>query len=76
MDEQQVEEAGYPRAGKTKARTKLAALRAARGVSQREMASATGLKFGTYVRLERGDVGNPQIRAARPGASGEGSGLR
>jgi transcriptional regulator with XRE-family HTH domain len=45
----------------TKVETKLAALRVSRGVTQEEMAKATGISYSTYWRLERGRYKNPPI---------------
>lgn len=33
-----------------------------RGLSQRELASLTGIPLGTLRRLERGEIANPGIR--------------
>jgi transcriptional regulator with XRE-family HTH domain len=45
----------------TKAETRLAQVRLRRGVSQEELAAATGLSLSAYVRLERGRVRNPSL---------------
>jgi transcriptional regulator with XRE-family HTH domain len=45
----------------TKVETKLAAWRVRRGVTQEEMAKATGISYSTYWRLERGRYRNPPI---------------
>lgn len=42
--------------------TKLAAWRVKRGVTQKEMAEATGIPLSTYWRLERGRVWSPPVR--------------
>ena len=46
----------------TKVETKLAGLRVQRGITQKEMAEATGLSLSHYVRLEHGRIANPGIR--------------
>ena len=42
--------------------TKLGALRVRRGVTQRELAEATGISLAVYIRLEHGRLKNPPIR--------------
>ena len=44
------------------ATTKLAALRVEKGVTQQEMADATGISTATYWRLEHGHIEDPPIR--------------
>lgn len=46
----------------TWARTRLAALRADRGIPQAQMAHAIGVSATTYRRLERGHIDNPPLR--------------
>jgi transcriptional regulator with XRE-family HTH domain len=46
----------------TKPRTALARWRVKRGVTQSEMAAATGLSRTTYIKLEHGRFENPPIR--------------
>jgi transcriptional regulator with XRE-family HTH domain len=46
----------------TQVRTKLAEWRVKRGVTQRELARATGIGLSTYWKLERGRIKNPPIR--------------
>lgn len=46
----------------TKAETKLARLRMARGVTQEELAEAVGISIATYRRIERGQTANPPLR--------------
>jgi transcriptional regulator with XRE-family HTH domain len=46
----------------TKAETKLARVRMARGVTQEELADAIGVSVPTYRRLELGNVDNPGLR--------------
>lgn len=46
----------------TDIRTNLAKMRLKRGLSQRDMATRTGLSLATYRRLERGLIDNPPIR--------------
>ena len=45
-----------------KLETKLARVRAARGVTQEELADAIGISIPTYRRLERGKTQNPPLR--------------
>jgi transcriptional regulator with XRE-family HTH domain len=45
----------------TKVRTRLAASRVAAGLTQEEMAWATGIPIALYVRLERGQHRNPRL---------------
>jgi DNA-binding XRE family transcriptional regulator len=49
------------RAPQTKVRTRLAACRAAAGLTQMEMAWAIGVPIASYVRLERGEHKNPPL---------------
>lgn len=51
-----------PRRGASSATTKLAAVRLRRGMTQREVADATGISYATYQRLERGELDNPPLR--------------
>lgn len=51
-----------PRRGASSAATKLAAVRLRRGMTQREVANATGISYATYQRLERGELDNPPLR--------------
>ncbi|MGA2469273.1 MAG: helix-turn-helix transcriptional regulator [Solirubrobacteraceae bacterium] len=44
------------------AQTKLAQARVRRGVTQEEMADATGISTATYWRLEHGRLSDPSIR--------------
>jgi transcriptional regulator with XRE-family HTH domain len=46
----------------TDVRTKLAAWRVKRGVTQNAMAEAVGVSRATYVRLEQGRNDNPPVR--------------
>jgi transcriptional regulator with XRE-family HTH domain len=46
----------------TKAETRLARARMARGVTQGELASVMGVSLPTYRRLERGQAENPGLR--------------
>jgi transcriptional regulator with XRE-family HTH domain len=50
------------RGDQSKGETRLAQARIERGLSQREMAEATGLSQQTYWRLERGRMSNPPLR--------------
>lgn len=50
------------RRGASSAATKLAATRLRRGMTQREVADATGISYATYQRLERGEIDNPPLR--------------
>jgi DNA-binding Xre family transcriptional regulator len=50
------------RPDQTDVRTKLAALRVQRGVTQAELAAAVGIALATYRRLERGRVPSPPLR--------------
>lgn len=49
------------RAPQTDIRTRLAATRAATGLTQKEMAWAIGIPMANYIRLERGQHGNPPL---------------
>lgn len=49
-------------ARKRKPRTRLARIRIWRGVSQRDLAAATGISLSTIRRIESGEQTNPQIR--------------
>jgi transcriptional regulator with XRE-family HTH domain len=51
-----------PRQSQSKRATRLARLRTERGVSQRELAEATGISLATLRRLERGAKANPPLR--------------
>lgn len=46
----------------TKAESRLARARMARGVTQEELADAIGVSLPTYRRLERKQTGNPGLR--------------
>jgi transcriptional regulator with XRE-family HTH domain len=46
----------------SKASSKLAAVRLRRGMTQREVAAASGISYATYQRLERGEIDNPPLR--------------
>src|SRR4051812_29600868 len=46
----------------SKLSTKLAAVRLRRGMTQREIAAASGISYPTYQRLERGEIDNPPLR--------------
>lgn len=46
----------------SKQATRLAGLRLERGLTQTELAEATGISIATLRRLERGSVANPPIR--------------
>lgn len=46
----------------TIAKTRIAAWRMARGLTQRELADRSGISLGTIRRLERGELSNPGIR--------------
>ena len=46
----------------TKVETKLAAARVLRGMTQAEVAAATGIPLSTYWKLERDEIKNPGIR--------------
>lgn len=52
---------GQRRGVQTKVETPLAERRVARGMSQEEVAEATGISLSTYRRMERGKLGNPPI---------------
>ncbi len=47
---------------RTKGTTRLAAWRLARGVTQRDLARATGMVVGSLRRLERGEIDDPPLR--------------
>ena len=47
----------------TKGQTRLAKMRVARGMTQREVWEATGISRTTHLRLERGGFENPPVRA-------------
>lgn len=49
------------RAPQTNVRTRLAAFRAASGLTQKEMAWAIGIPIAVYIRLERGNHDNPRL---------------
>lgn len=53
---------GVPARRGGKAVTKLARARAARGLTQAQLAAAVGLARSTYWRLEAGRVRNPRLR--------------
>ncbi|MGH2714901.1 MAG: helix-turn-helix domain-containing protein [Thermoleophilaceae bacterium] len=59
----------------TKADTKLARVRMARGVTQQELAEVIGISLVTYRRLERGSMDNPPLRYLQNAALAPGVGL-
>lgn len=52
---------GQRRGVQTKVETPLAEQRVARGMSQEQVAAATGISLSTYRRMERGKLDNPPI---------------
>jgi transcriptional regulator with XRE-family HTH domain len=50
------------RVSQSKEATRLAQLRVERGLTQNELAEATGLSIATLRRLERGTIDNPPLR--------------
>jgi transcriptional regulator with XRE-family HTH domain len=57
-----VEQAIVPaRAPQTDVRTRLAAVRVAAGLTQKELAWAIGIPIANYIRLERGQHRNPPL---------------
>jgi transcriptional regulator with XRE-family HTH domain len=50
------------RGNQSKQATRLARLRIERGMSQGELAEASGISIATFRRLERGSMSNPPIR--------------
>ena len=50
------------RQSRSKQATRLARLRTERGMSQMELAEATGISLATLRRLERGKMANPPLR--------------
>jgi transcriptional regulator with XRE-family HTH domain len=50
------------RRGASSVKTKLAAARLRRGLTQREVAERSGISYATYQRLERGEIDNPPLR--------------
>lgn len=50
------------RTPQTRVRTRLGAVRAASGLTQRELADAIGIPIASYRRLERGERRNPPLR--------------
>ena len=65
----------FPVGTQTRPRTRLAAIRVARGVTQRQMWEAVGVSRATYVRLEHGGIDNPQLRVLQNCAIALGCGL-
>ena len=53
---------GAERLVQTQVRTRLAALRVERGMTQAAMIRATGLSRATYLKLEQGRHANPPLR--------------
>jgi transcriptional regulator with XRE-family HTH domain len=56
--------------------TKIARLRVKHGVTQQDLADATGVSIRTIQELERGDVENPRIRGLVNIAAALGVGLK
>lgn len=54
--------AGVPRPERSARRTKLAAVRLERGLTQYQVASQARIAPSTYERLEQGELWNPRIR--------------